>query len=304
MMSDNNYNSYDDKDLQLSADGDEEQYINDYKNRARNINVSSPTSISRGGKVEEVVYNLKELDLASIPPLYGNRDEHGVKMVIIGKAGSGKSTVIADLIASKAHIIPVSQVFSGTEDSNGFYGTKMPGITVFNKLDLNAIAKMKNRQKIAKQYLENPWCLQIVDDCTDDPKVLRHPIFQDIFKNGRHWSLLFILSLQYSLDVLPGIRTNIDYAFIFRESSMSNRKKLYENYASCIDSFSDFCALMDQLTNDYTCLVINNRSKTNNPEDCLFWYRAKPDKLPPNWKFGASSFWQFHNDRFNRDVQE
>ena len=210
-----------------------------------------------------------------------------------------KSTIIADILASKSHIVPVAQIFSGTEDSNHFFSEKFPGICVFNKLNLEAVENFITRQKIAKSYLPNPWAFQIIDDCTDDPKILKRPIFQSYYKLGRHWKMIHILSLQYCLDVQPNIRANIDYTFILRESSKRFRKSLWENYASAIDNFDDFCDIMDAVTEDYTALVINNRVQSNKLEDCVFWYKAKKDRLPPNWKFGHPSAWAFHHSRFD-----
>lgn len=217
---------------------------------------------------------------------------------------TGKSTVIQDIIASKAHMIPAAQIFSGTEDSNHFYSEKFPGVCVYNKLDEKAVENFVTRQKAAMKYLENPWAMQIIDDCTDDPKILTKPLFQSYYKNGRHWKMIHILSLQYCLDIRPNIRTNIDYTFILRETNLKNRKSLHENYAGCIDNFQDFCDVMDQITEDYTALVINNRVQSNKIEDCVFWYKANPNRLPPNWKFGHPSAWDFHLERFNPTYQD
>jgi hypothetical protein len=39
---------------------------------------------------------------------------------------------------------------------------------------------------------------------------------------------------------------------------MTNRKILYDNYAGMFATFDDFCQVMDQCTNNYECLVIDN----------------------------------------------
>jgi hypothetical protein len=208
---------------------------------------------------------------------------------------TGKSTIIQDIVASKSHIAACAQIFSGTEDSNHYYSEKFAPCCVYNKLDMDAIKNFIVRQKAAKRFLPNPWAVQIIDDCTDDPSQLRHPVFQAYYKNGRHWNMIHILSLQYCLDILPSIRTNIDYTFILRETNQRNRKGLYENYAGCIPNYQMFQEIMDAVTEDFTALVINNRVQSNKIEDCVFWYKAKPDRLPPTWKFGHPLSWM-HND--------
>ena len=288
----------------MSRKYDDELNIDDYGDDFKTVrNPGKQKSRTRDESNDEKTYYIKEFDFNTMSPMSVD-DKNGTKLVVIGKPGTGKSTLIADIIASKSHIIPVAQVFSGTEDSNHFYSEKLPSVCVFNKLDLNAVEQFIVRQKIAKKWLPNPWALQIIDDCTDDPKLLKRPIFQNYYKNGRHWKMLHILSLQYGLDIPPSIRNNIDYTFILREPSLNTREKIWKNYAGCIDHFSDFGAIMDEVTEDYTALVINNRVQSNKIEDCVFWYKAEPDRLPRNWKFGHPTAWEHHYARYDQSYQD
>lgn len=210
---------------------------------------------------------------------------------------TGKSTLIASLLFAKKDIFPVGVVMSGTEDSNGFYRKVFPSTFVFNKYDEEKVGECIKRQKIAKQHLPNPWSVCLIDDCTDDPRIFNKPLQQGIFKRGRHWKMLYILSLQYCMDVKPVIRTNVDGTFILREPNLKNRKSLWENYAGIIPDFKMFCDIMDQLTTNYTALYIHNATRSNNLEDCIFFYKANP--VPENFKFGCPEFWEFHNERYN-----
>ena len=143
-----------------------------------------------------------------------HKDQGGSKIVVIGKPGTGKTTLITSLLYEKRIIFPIGIVMSGTEDSNGHYQKIFPSSFIYNKLDEKKLENFITRQKIAKNHLQNPWAVLLLDDCTDDPKLFNKPIFQGIFKNGRHWKMLFILSLQYCMDVRPVIRTNVDGVFI------------------------------------------------------------------------------------------
>ena len=54
--------------------------------------------------------------------------------------------------------------------------------------------------------------------------------------------------MQYPLGIPPALRTNVDYVFILRENIMSNRKRIYENYASMFATFEAFCSVLDSCT--------------------------------------------------------
>lgn len=221
----------------------------------------------------------------------------GSKITVIGKPGSGKTYLISSILYSKRDILPIGLVFSGTEDSNHHYSKMFPNTFVYNELKIDILKDFIKRQKISKQYLDNPWALLLLDDCTDDPKLFNLPLFQNIYKNGRHWNMFYILSLQYCMDIKPVIRTNIDGVFILRESNIRNRKAIWENYAGIIPSFEMFCSIMDQITNNYTALYIHNATQSNRLEDCIFWYHASP--VPKDFKFGCPEYWDFHYERYN-----
>ena len=243
---------------------------------------------------------IKELNPDLIPPStdnFKNPGQGGSKIVVIGKPGTGKTTLITSLLYAKKHIFPTGIVVSGTEDSNGHYKKIFPDSFVYEKYNEDLVQNFIKRQKIAKQHLSNPWAVILLDDCTDDPKIFSKSLQQGMYKNGRHWKMWYILSLQYGMDIRPVIRTNIDGVFILREPNLRNRRVLWENYASIIPDFSMFCDIMDQITDDYTALYIHNSTTSNKLDECIFYYKAK--RVPSSFKFGCSDFWRHHKKRFS-----
>jgi hypothetical protein len=246
---------------------------------------------------------IRELNTDIIPPISDKYNDPnyngGCKLVVVGKPGTGKSTLIKALLYSKKHIFPVGMAMSGSEDSNHAYREIMPSTFVYNEYDEERIKSFIKRQKIASQHLPNPWSVLILDDCTDDPKVFNKPLQQALYKKGRHWKMLYILSLQYAMDVKPVIRTNVDGIFILREPLLKNREALYKNYASIVPDFNTFCELLDQLTDDYCALYIHNATQTNEWTDCVYYWKAP--MIPKGWKFGSEDYWKFHMERFNTE---
>jgi hypothetical protein len=66
-------------------------------------------------------------------------------------------------------------------------------------------------------------------------------------------------------------------------------------------SFEVFCQVMDQCTENYECLVVNNNAKSNKIEDQVFWYKAEAHN---NFTMGAPEFWQHHSENFNDDYDD
>lgn len=280
---------------------DDEKYGAGAVSASASLKAPAPSlsSLQPGAGGGNTVLRIRELDLNTLHPQHA-KDASSGRYIAIGRPGSGKSSVIMSLIYAKKHILPVAQIFSGTEDASHFFAKRFPEAFLFGHLSEDAVGSFVRRQKLAIKYLPDcPWALQLIDDCTDDPKILKRPLFQNIYKNGRHFKMLHILSLQYALDLLPSIRSSIDGTFIMREPTIRNRKILWENYGSIIPSFDMFCDIMDALTTDFTAVFINNRVQSNNIEDCVFYYRADLGAIPDDWKFGSESYWKFHEERFD-----
>lgn len=252
-------------------------------------------------ELEDTLY-IKELDLDAIYPMtktFSNPQDQlgGSKIAVIGKPGSGKSVLIKSILWAKKHIFPCGVFCSGSEENKADLQEYIPNIFIHNEYSEQIIKNFQQRQKFAKKHLKNPWAVCLLDDCTDDPKIFNSEVQHGIIKRGRHWNCLYIISLQYGLDLKSGVRNSIDGTFILREPSLKVRKTLWENFASIIPDFKVFCTIMDRLTEDYTAVFINNRVQTNKLEDCVFYYRANKAVLD-NFKFGSSEIWKFHNNRY------
>ena len=251
---------------------------------------------------------LKKFDMRSIS--FKPNENKGPVVVLIGRRDTGKSYLVRDLLFYHQDI-PIGTVISGTEAGNGFYSSHVPKLFIHDEYNTAIIENILKRQKAVLRQVKkevdtykktkiDPRAFVILDDCLFDATWTKDKMMRMLFMNGRHWKIMLVITMQYPLGIPPNLRTNIDYVFILREPYIANRKRIYENYAGMFPTFESFCQVMDQCTENYECLVVNNNSKSNKLHDQIFWYKAEPHG---DFKLGSKEYWELSND-INSDDEE
>ena len=238
-------------------------------------------------------------------------ENKGPVIVLIGRRDTGKSFLVRDLLYYHQSI-PIGTVISGTEEGNGFYSSMVPRLFIHNEYNSAIIENILKRQRMVIKKIKkeedqykrkssiDARAFVILDDCLYDNTWARDKLMRLMFMNGRHWKIMLIITMQYPLGVPPTLRTNIDYVFILREPYIANRKRIYENYAGMFPTFESFCQVMDQCTENYECLVINNNAKSNKLQEQVFWYKADSHG---DFKLGSKEFWELSKN-YNSDEEE
>ena len=219
---------------------------------------------------------LRKFDLRSM--------EDDAVVVLIGKRGSGKSEM-TKAIMYEHQDLPIGVVISQTERANHFFEKFVPKMLIYDEYDPKLVEKFLGRQmKITDQYNAekskygrtdlDPRGFLVLDDCLYDKTWPNDKNIRCLFMNGRHFKVFFIITMQYPLGIPPHLRCNVDYVFIFRETQLKNRERIYQQYAGMFPSFDIFNTVLDQCTENYECLVINNKVKSNKLEDQVYWCKA------------------------------
>ena len=252
---------------------------------------------------------LKKFEMKSIS--FKPDENKGPVIVLIGRRDTGKSYLVRDLLYYHQDI-PIGTVISGTEAGNGFYSEHVPKLFIHEEYNSAIIENILKRQRTVLKQIKkevevykksniDPRAFVILDDCLYDSSWTRDKMMRLLFMNGRHWKMMLIITMQYPLGIPPNLRTNIDYVFILREPYISNRKKIYENYAGMFPTFESFSQVMDQCTENYECLVINNNAKSNKLTEQIFWYKADSHK---SFKLGSKEFWDISKSMDSDDEEE
>jgi hypothetical protein len=252
---------------------------------------------------------LKKFNMKNIK--FNLEGSNGPVIVLIGRRDTGKSFLVRDMLFHHQDI-PIGTVISGTEAGNGFYGKLVPKLFIHDEYNTAIIENILKRQKIVIRQIKkekkaygkssiDARAFVILDDCLYDNTWSRDKLMRLLFMNGRHWKIMLVITMQYPLGVPPNLRTNIDYTFILREPYLTNRKRIYENFAGMFTTFESFCQVMDQCTENYECLVISNNAKSNRLEDQIFWYKATSHG---EFRLGAKEFWEMSKGLGSDDEEE
>jgi hypothetical protein len=241
--------------------------------------------------------NIKKFDPTTIDPCR--------ICVFIGRRNTGKSVLVTDILYHMRKI-PMGVVMSGTEESNEHYKEYVPDSFIYGQYEPDVIEKIITHQQVVIKKCKTPEekentdnsVFMLLDDCMFDNKWTRDKNMRCIFMNGRHYRIFFMLTLQYCMDLPPSLRGQIDYVFILRDNILENKQKLYKHFFGIFPNFDSFNEVLTQCTENYECLVLNNRTTSNKIEDVVFWYKAK---LCRKFKMGSPSLWEHHRRNYNKN---
>lgn len=229
-------------------------------------------------------------------------------IAMIAKRASGKSYLTKELLYHKRDI-PTAVVISRTEKLNKFYGEFIPDSYIFDDFDSDILSKIYQRQsKLNEDNIErkkegkkekDDRIILIMDDCMSSKGTwVKEENILELFFNGRHHRISFILTMQFSLGIPPEMRSNFDYIFLLAEDFISNQKRLYDHYAGMFPSFDIFKQVFAEITQHYGIMVINNRIHSTDITEKVFWYKAK--QVPP-FRLGCNKYLKFHKKYYDSE---
>lgn len=231
--------------------------------------------------------------------------------VLIGKRGTGKSVLVKEIMYHMRNI-PIGTVFTLTDEITATFSDCVPPYFIKDKYDSKILENIFDRQKkkitdIVNNNLHyfknrqecldwiktdiNNYCFVTLDDILSDSTYWKNDKqIKKMFFEGRHYLILFILTMQIPLGIPPSLRTNIDYVFITKTVSIADKKKLFENYGGSFNNFEHFKLTLDIVTDDHKCMVIDNQTNKSNFTDQIFWYKGQKDR---EFKICSDKTWEF-----------
>lgn len=244
---------------------------------------------------ENESFNIKRFDIRKMP--------RNATCLVYGKRRSGKSVLVRDLMYAHKDI-PRGIVISQSEASSPFYQKFIPKSYIFDSYKTEILHRLFIGQETLVEREGGPKesnnFFIIMDDVLSDVQMWkRDNTLRKCMFNGRHINLMLVVVMQYCLALPPDMRCNFDYIFIFKDIIPANRKRLYEHFAGIVPTRAIFDKLMDKVTNDHGCLIIDMTGNSNSWLDCVFWYKAK---LRDKFSVGCDEYWRMHDIHY-KDFQ-
>jgi hypothetical protein len=225
---------------------------------------------------------LDRFDPASLPL--------GSISLVQGRRNTGKSTILKSLMFAVRSKIDCVVAMTPTQSSVDFFRSVMPTALVYEKgIDVGVIEAMLTMQRELISKGKRRELLLILDDVSYDKASFRSPVLGDAWRNGRHAAVTIMMTSQACFDIPPDLRSNTDIIFALRDPILTNRKKLHAAYFGQLP-FDAFSQCFEACTAQYGAVVLNQTVPTNEPSECLFWFRAKPSL--PSFKMCSKAIWK------------
>jgi len=211
---------------------------------------------------------------------------------IIGSRGSGKSTLIIDILSkiinkknkNKLKIVSPQEKITDFYKSHGFTNDIIYDNPNDNNL-LKFIVDIQNEYKNSRKENEEKdknnlikGCI-VFDDCISS-RIIQNELIGNLIYNSKIFGLTIIITQQYPYRFHPSFINNIDKTIIFQDYSAINRKRYYDYYGGMFPTFDSFMKLFEQITKElYTAIVLSKKTPAKF-SDVVSWYKV--DKTTNN----------------------
>jgi hypothetical protein len=219
-------------------------------------------------------------------------------ILLVGKRNTGKTTLTRDLMFHMKDRLDLVVGMNPTEMANHNLEFFIPKALIYHEFSDEKLAHILEWQR---RCVANNKAFKmgfIMDDCMSEQttgaggkkkKVMGSNDINKVFKLGRHLKLFYINAMQYIKDAPPDVRGNVDLLFAFNTTSGTEREKLWREYFAMFRSYRDFCKVFDACAQGWDCIVLDTRRQSQNPSDCIFYYRAT--YRTETFRVGKQIFW-------------
>lgn len=216
-------------------------------------------------------------------------------IAVMGKRRSGKTRFILSMLGNYMRpFFPRIVVFTKTKCS-GEYSKHIPEAYIFEGFDRERLDKLFHMQKMYKdlrkqgKFHGNASLLIIIDDCLSDGFKYQK-LVDEVFFEGRHLDICFVISTQDIKGINPACTSNTDLAVVFNVRSERDKEAVRTKFCDFFKNDDDMEALRNQATQKkWHFVAYDQHEPSRDPRFTMFCGRA-PD--PPPFVMGCKAWWK------------
>ena len=258
----------------MSSDDESIDLDNDHKDDKKKVN---PGKEEDGFKEQEVN------DIASVVATM----KVPFSSIVVSKRNSGKSFMVKDLcynlsVQKRIHQVIVMSNTSGLSLNKDYDFVDKKFLTTFAQEKIERLMKLQTKAIKAGKIREILLVLDDVIGGDGTKKAEGNRLIRSLYANGRHFHISVILLSQIANRLLePPLRENSDYIF-FSRLGMRGLETLWESIP--VIRKKEFIRFASTHNKDYTFILYDNMTQSNDPIDFLYLVKADERKFLLNQK--------------------
>lgn len=129
---------------------------------------------------------------------------------------------------------------------------------------------------------------------TNNKKLFGNPTIRNLFMNGRHYDILFIVTGPCaSANIMPPyLRANVDYVMTTYDCLVDDHHGVRRNFFGMLHDQQTFCSVVRHIEKQDAWLVLDAVYRGSQVENMLFWY--VPRAHHPRFLLGNRDVWKLH----------
>jgi 2-hydroxy-3-keto-5-methylthiopentenyl-1-phosphate phosphatase len=207
--------------------------------------------------------------------------------IVVSKRNSGKSFLVRDLVYNmskqqRIHQVIVMSNTSGLNLNKDYDFIDKKFLTTFAQEKIERLMKIQAKAIKAGKIREVLLVLDDVIGGDGTKKAEGNRLIRSLYANGRHYHISVVLLSQIANRLLePPLRENSDYIF-FSRLGQRGLETLWESIPVIQKKeFIRFCSTHNK---DFTFILYDNMTQSNDPMDFLFLVKAEERKFLLNQK--------------------
>ena len=193
--------------------------------------------------------------------------------IMIGKSKQGKSFMCRSIIKRQAQAgqFKCGLVFTSTKFNGGY--NWLPSNMVITDYDENILKRYLNKMKHYRETHGNEPLPNFIifDDCANSVN-WNDPLLSIFINTPRHFGTSVFIMVQYCKGlILPNVREQADYVFIWNQRTAGSIQATYENFGTGFAHLDQFKQTLNQITKEnFRCLFVNNDATDFNERYCAY----------------------------------